>query len=260
MKPLILVTNDDGITSKGIAVLIEVMKKIGEVVVVAPDSPNSGMGHAITVDSTLHTRKSKLFKNTNRSLIEAYECSGTPADCVKLAKHHFLKGRKIDLVVSGINHGMNASISVIYSGTMSAAVEGAIEGIPSIGFSLDDFKYDAEFSHVKRWIKRITEKALAKEFPENVALNVNFPKFSNEPIKGIKICRQANGYWHEEFDARTDPHGRPYFWMGGDFVNREPDAEGTDMLALKQNYVTVVPIHYDMTAHKTIKDLKRWKI
>ena len=142
MKPLILVTNDDGITSKGISVLIEVMKKIGEVFVVAPDSPNSGMGHAITVDSTIHVKKNKIYKN-----VEAYECSGTPADCVKLAKHHFLKDRKIDLVVSGINHGLNSSISVIYSGTMSAAVEGAIEGIPSIGFSLDDFKYDAEFSH-----------------------------------------------------------------------------------------------------------------
>jgi 5'-nucleotidase len=260
MKPLILVTNDDGITSKGISVLIEVMSKIGEVFVVAPDSPNSGMGHAITVDSTIHTKKSKLFKGADRRPIEAYECSGTPADCVKLAKHHFLKDRKIDLVVSGINHGMNASISVIYSGTMSAAVEGAIEGIPSIGFSLDDFKYDAEFSHVKRWMKRITEKALANPFPANVALNVNFPAFSDNSIKGIKICRQANGYWHEEFDARNDPHGRPYFWMGGDFVNHEPDAEDSDMWALKNNFIAIVPIHYDMTAHKTIKDLKKWKL
>jgi 5'-nucleotidase len=255
MKPLILVTNDDGITSKGISVLIEVMQKIGEVIVVAPDSPNSGMGHAITVDSTIHVKKSKLFKG-----LEAYECSGTPADCVKLAKHHFLKDRKIDLVVSGINHGMNASISVIYSGTMSAAVEGAIEGIPSIGFSLDDFKYDAEFSHIKRWMKRITEKALSNPFPANVALNVNFPAISENPIKGIKICRQANGYWHEEFDARKDPHGRPYFWMGGDFVNHEPEAQETDIWALKNNFIAVVPIHYDMTAHKTIKDLKKWKL
>ncbi len=255
MKPLILVTNDDGITSKGISVLIEVMKKIGEVFIVAPDSPNSGMGHAITVDSTIHVKKNKIYKN-----VEAYECSGTPADCVKLAKHHFLKDRKIDLVVSGINHGLNSSISVIYSGTMSAAVEGAIEGIPSIGFSLDDFKYDAEFSHIKRWIKRITEKSLSNEFPANVALNVNFPKYSENPIKGIKICRQTNGYWHEEFDARTDPHGRPYFWMGGDFVNHEPNTEGTDLYALENNYVSIVPVHYDMTAHKSIKDLKRWKL
>ena len=260
MKPLILVTNDDGITSKGISVLIEVMQKIGEVFVVAPDSPNSGMGHAITVDSTIHIKKNKLFKNTERHPIEAYECSGTPADCVKLAKHHFLKDRKIDLVVSGINHGANASISVIYSGTMSAAVEGAIEGIPSIGFSIDDFKYDADFQHVKRWIKRITEKALANKFPANVALNVNFPKKSEKPIKGIKICRQTNGYWHEEFDSRQDPHGRPYFWMGGDFVNREPNIEGTDIWAINNNYIAIVPIHYDMTAHETIKDLNTWKL
>ncbi len=253
MKPLILVTNDDGITSKGISVLIEAMNQIGEVFVVAPDSPNSGMGHAITVDSTIHVRKSKIYTD-----IEAYECSGTPADCVKLAKHHFLRGRKIDLVVSGVNHGANSSISVIYSGTMSAAVEGAIEGIPSIGFSLDDFKYDAEFGHIKDWIVKIANLALKNEFPKNVALNVNFPAYSENEIKGIKICRQTNGYWHEEFDSRKDPHGRPYFWMGGDFVNREPNTEGTDIFAIEQNYIAIVPVHYDLTAHEAINTLKEW--
>ncbi len=260
MKPLILVTNDDGITSKGISVLIEVMSKIGEVFVVAPDSPQSGMGHAITVDSTIHIKKSKLFKGSDRHQIEAYECSGTPADCVKLAKHHFLKDRKIDLVVSGINHGMNASISVIYSGTMSAAVEGAIEGIPSIGFSINDFKYDAEFGHIKKWLKHITEKALANEFPANIALNVNFPAKTDKKIKGIKICRQTNGFWNEEFDARKDPYGRPYFWMGGDFVNREPDAVGSDIFEMNKNYISIVPVHYDMTAYESINKLKQWKL
>ncbi|MFN3852015.1 MAG: 5'/3'-nucleotidase SurE [Spirosomataceae bacterium] len=255
MKPLILITNDDGITSKGISVLVEVMQKIGEVVVVAPDSPNSGMGHAITVDATLHIKKSNIFKG-----VEAYECSGTPADCVKLAKHHFLKGRKIDLVVSGINHGMNASISVIYSGTMSAAIEAAIEDIPSIGFSLNDFRYDADFEHTKKYIKKIALKALSHGIPKHTALNVNFPAKQAEPIKGIKVCRQNNGFWLEEFDSRKDPHGRPYYWMGGGFVNREPENQDNDIWAIENNYVSIVPCHYDMTHYQAIKELKKWKI
>ncbi|MFD2520398.1 5'/3'-nucleotidase SurE [Emticicia soli] len=255
MKPLILVTNDDGITSKGISVLIDVVKTLGDVFVVAPDSPNSGMGHAISVDTTIHIKKSKIFKD-----IEAYECSGTPADCVKLAKHHFLRGRKIDLVVSGINHGMNASVSVLYSGTMSAAVEAAIEGIPAIGFSLDDFKYDADFRHVKRHLKRIVEKSLKNGIPPHTALNVNFPAKSDKPIQGIKICRQTNGYWREEFDARQDLHGRPYFWMGGDFVNREPESQDTDIWAMNNNYTAIVPVQIDRTAYPEIKTLKKWKL
>lgn len=250
-KPLILVTNDDGITSHGINVLVSVMKEIGEVFVVAPDSPNSGMGHAITVSSTLHIKKSEIFEG-----VESYECSGTPADCVKLGKHYLLKDRKIDLIVSGINHGNNASISVIYSGTMSAAVEGAIEGIPSIGFSLDDFSYSADFSHVKTYIKEITEKVLAGALPSNCALNVNFPAKTDEPIKGIKVVRQTNGYWKEEFDARKDPYGRPYFWLGGEFVNREPESTDTDIWALKNNYVSVVPVHFDMTDYKVLNTIK----
>lgn len=254
-RPLILITNDDGITSKGIEVLVNAMKEIGEVYVVAPDSPNSGMGHAITVDNTIHIKKSKIFEG-----IESIECSGTPADCVKLAKHHFLKGRKIDLLVSGINHGMNASISVIYSGTMSAAIEGAIEGIPSIGFSLDDFHYDANFDHVKPYLVKIASNVLENGMPKNVALNVNFPKFGENEIQGIKICRQTNGYWHEEFDSRQDPHGRPYFWMGGQYINREKNAVDTDIWALENNYISIVPCHYDMTDYKALDDLKDWKI
>lgn len=252
MKPLILITNDDGITSKGISVLIEVMQKIGEVFIVAPDSPQSGMGHAITVDSTIHIRKSKLYKG-----YEAFECSGTPADCVKLAKHELLKDRKIDLVVSGVNHGLNSSISVIYSGTMSAAVEAAIEGIPAIGFSLNDFHYDADFSHIKPFIKRIAEKILKNGLTPHTALNVNFPAKSEEKIKGIKVCRQTDGYWKEEFDARKDPHGRPYYWMGGVFINREPENQDTDIWALENNYVSIVPVHYDMTNYNALKSLKK---
>lgn len=248
--PLILITNDDGITSKGISELVKVASKLGEVFVVAPDSPQSGMGHAITVDKTLHIKKSYLFDG-----IESFECSGTPADCVKLAKHHFLNDRNIDLVLSGVNHGSNASISVIYSGTMSAAVEAAIEGIPAIGFSLDQFGYDADFSHGLIWMEKIIKKALEDGLPPHMALNVNLPKKQEQEIKGIKVCRQTNGFWNEEFDLRTDPHGRTYFWMGGEFVNREPESTDTDIWAVENNYVSVVPVHYDRTDYKALEIL-----
>lgn len=249
-KPLILITNDDGITSKGIAVLVSVAKQLGEVYVVAPDSPNSGMGHAITVDSTIHIKKTNIFED-----VESYECSGTPADCVKLAKHHFLKGRKIDLVLSGINHGHNGSISVIYSGTMAAAREASIEGIPAIGFSIDDFHYDAEFSHTPSFMLQICQQVLKTGLPKHIALNVNMPKASESPIKGVKVVRQTNGFWKEEFDARQDPYGRPYFWMGGEFINREPEKEDTDMWCLANNYISIVPCHFDMTDYKAIDTL-----
>lgn len=250
-KPLILVTNDDGITSTGIATLINAVKELGEVIVMAPDSPNSGMGHAITVDSTLHVKESNLFEG-----IEAYECSGTPADCVKLAKHYYLKDRKIDLVVSGVNHGMNASISVIYSGTMAAAREASIEGIPAIGFSIDDFRYNIDFSSLHEPIVQICKGVLTKSIKKGTALNVNFPKIQEEKLKGIKICRQANGYWKEEFDHRKDPYGRPYFWMGGNFVNKEPESEETDIWAMENNYAAIVPCTFDLTAYDVISELK----
>ncbi len=253
-KPLILVTNDDGITAKGISELVAIARTLGDVYVVAPDSPQSGMGHAITVDKTLHLKKSTIFEGIN-----SYECSGTPADCVKLAKHHILKNQTIDLVVSGINHGSNASLSVNYSGTMSAAVEAAIEGIPAIGFSLDEFGYDIDFSHTRKWIRQIIEKTLTEGIPPHIALNVNFPAISDEEIKGIKIVRQANGYWNEEFDQRISPFGRPYLWMGGAFVNREPEATDNDLWAVENNYVAVVPVHYDRTDYRSLELLhKSW--
>ncbi len=255
MKSLILITNDDGITSKGIATLVNAVKDLGEVYVVAPDSPNSGMGHAITVDSTIHIKKSNIFEN-----IVSYECSGTPADCVKLAKHHFLKGRKIDLVLSGINHGHNASISVIYSGTMAAAREASVEGIPAIGFSIDDFHYDADFSHVSSAINKICKETLKNGLPKNIALNVNFPKKQADPIKGTKIVRQTKGIWKEEFDSRQDPHGRPYFWMGGEFINHEPASQDTDIWCIENNYTAIVPCHYDMTDYSSLEQLKSWNL
>jgi len=249
-----LVSNDDGITSLGIRTLVEVMQELGEVVVVAPDSPQSGMGHAITIGEPLRLHATPIFEN-----VKAYECSGTPADCVKLGKHYVLKDRTPDLVVSGINHGSNTSISVLYSGTMSAAIEGAIEGIPSIGFSLCDFAADADFSHVKPFIKQIASNVLTNGLPKGVALNVNFPKKSDETLKGVRICRQTNGKWQEEFDKRKDPHGRSYFWLSGNFVNFDAGQEDTCEWALENNYVSVVPCQYDLTAYETMKLMQQWQ-
>ena len=254
-KPLILVTNDDGITSFGIRALVEVMKELGEVVVVAPDSPQSGMGHAITIGYPLRLDETDIYGD-----IKAYECSGTPADCVKLAKNYVLKGRVPNLVVSGINHGSNSSTSVLYSGTMSAAIEAAIEGFPAIGFSLCDYKPKPEFSHILAYVKKIAEEALKNPPPTGVALNVNFPIKSVLPIKGVKICRQAIAKWEENFEERHDPNGRRYFWMSGTFVNTDK-SEDTDEWALENNYISIVPCMYDMTAHYSLGLLNRdWAI
>ena len=252
-RPLILVSNDDGITSKGIRVLVSVMKKLGDVVVVAPDSPQSGMGHAITIGQTLRLYEEDIFED-----VLAYKSSGTPADCVKLAKHHVLKDRKPDLVVSGINHGSNTSISVLYSGTMSAAIEGALEGLPSIGFSLCDFSSKADFSHVEEWVEKIARQVLEHGIPKGIALNVNFPPKRNEDIRGIKICRQADAKWQEEFVERFDPTGRKYFWLAGNFVNFDK-GEDNDEWAIANNYVSIVPCQYDLTAHHAISHInKEW--
>ena len=254
-KPLILVSNDDGITAPGIHHLVEVMAQIGEVVVVAPDGPQSGMGHAITIGNTLRLTEVDIFDHAS-----AYECSGTPADCVKIAKHFVLKDRHPDLVVSGINHGSNTSISVLYSGTMSAAIEAALEGTPAIGFSLCDYANDADFSHMLEYVEQIARQALSKGIPKGVALNVNFPPRQNEPLKGIKVCRQANAKWQEEFDLRYDPHGRRYFWMAGNFVNFDK-GEDNDEWAIANNYVSIVPVKYDLTAHHAIMEInEEWDI
>lgn len=253
-RPLILVSNDDGITAPGIGFLVQVMKEIGKVVVVAPNSPQSGMGHAITVGNSLRLDKVNVFDG-----IEAYECSGTPADCIKLAKHYVLKNERPDLVVSGINHGANTSVSVLYSGTMSAAIEAAIEGLPAIGFSLCDFKHNADFSHVLPFVKKIAEEALLSGIPQGVALNVNFPAISDKPLQGVKICRQADAHWQENFDQREDPHGRKYFWLVGDFIN-EDKGEDTDEWALSQNYASIVPCQFDLTAYHALSELNKWDL
>lgn len=253
-KPLILVTNDDGILAPGIRALIDVMKEIGEVVVVAPDSPQSAMGHAITINNTLKLEKVKIDKELELE----YSCSGTPVDCVKIAINEILK-RKPDLCVSGINHGSNSSINVIYSGTMSAAVEAGIEGIPAIGFSLLDYSWDANFEPIKTYIKQIALEVLKKGVPEGVILNVNFPKLSQEEIKGVKICRQAKAMWQEEFDKRTNPQGKEYYWLTGKFVNLDKGTD-TDEWALENGYISIVPVQFDLTAHHAIQQLNSWEL
>ena len=253
-KPLILVTNDDGISAPGIRTLISVMKEIGEVVVVAPDSPQSATGHAITINNTLYLNK----VNIDGQLEQEYSCSGTPVDCVKFAVNEILK-RKPDLCVSGINHGSNSSINVIYSGTMSAAVEAGIEGIPAIGFSLLDYDWNADFEPTRDFIKKIALEVLEQGLPEGVILNVNFPKLKANDIKGIKVCRQAKAMWVEKFDKRKTPHNRDYYWLTGEFVNLDK-GEDTDEWALKNGYISLVPVQFDLTAHHAIQNLNTWKL
>ena len=249
-KPLILVVNDDGINAPGIRKLISIMNDFGEVVVVAPDGPQSGKGHAITIEDAIRCDKVIMDNGPQTE----YACSGTPVDCVKLAVNKLLT-RNPDLCVSGINHGSNSSINVIYSGTMAAAIEGALEGIPSIGFSLLDHSIAANFSEGEEYIRKITKSVLEKGLPEGVCINVNIPKsVEGKKLKGIKICRQAKGNWEEEFDQRVDPKGRKYYWLTGKFVNYDK-GEDTDEIALENHYISIVPVQYDITAHSAISKL-----
>lgn len=247
-KPLIFVTNDDSIFANGIDALVQVAQTFGEVVVIAPDSPQSGMGHAITINHPL-----RLFENNRWEGIKAFSCSGTPVDCVKLGIYEVLD-RKPDLILSGINHGSNAATNVLYSGTMSAAVEGALEGIPSIGFSLDDFEANADFGLAKIVVRQVIEKTLNGDFPKGICLNVNIPQVLIEEFKGIKVCRQAHAYWDDRFDKRQDQFGRTYFWLTGDFNQHEPGKD-TDLYYLSQNHATIVPTQFDLTAHETLEHL-----
>jgi 5'-nucleotidase len=249
-KPLILVTNDDGMFAPGIKSLVEVVKDIGKVIVVAPNSPQSGQGHAITINEPLRLNKVEAFPG-----VEAYECSGTPADCVKLAKNVLLKGQKIDLCVSGINHGSNASINIIYSGTMSAAMEASIEGIDSIGFSLLDYSFQADFIPAQHYARIIIESVLANKLEYCKLLNVNIPKLSIDEIKGIKVCRQGTGNWVEDFKESQDPRNQKYYWLSGEFITDKTEKD-SDNWALENGYVSVVPSWHDLTKQEAIEPLK----
>ena len=253
-RPLILVTNDDGISAPGIRNLVESIVDLGDVVVVAPDSHQSGMGHAITISNILRMSPHDF----GMPGVQAFKTTGTPVDCVKLAIYKILD-RKPDVLVSGINHGSNASINVIYSGTMSAAVEGALEGIPSVGFSLCDFAEDADFSASRIVARTMTQKVLKHGTPSGTCLNVNIPKVSPEGLRGIKVCRQGAGHWADSFEEREAPGGRTYYWMTGNFTDVDK-GEDTDEWALKHGYVSVVPVQYDMTAHHAVTELNQWDL
>ena len=249
-QPLILVTNDDGIYAPGIRYISEVLKQFGEVCVVAPDKPQSGMGHAITINSSL-----RITATQYHGVEQEYACSGTPVDCVKMAVNHILK-RRPDLVVSGINHGSNSSINVIYSGTMSAAVEGALEGASSIGISVCDYRDAAVFDHAESLLKQLFKKVLENPLPKGICLNVNIPAKQDMDLKGVRVVRQAKAHWVERFEERKDPYGRNYYWLTGNFVNFEPESNDTDEAALSEHFISVVPIKADMTAHEHIASVK----
>lgn len=249
IRPLILITNDDDITAPGIKNLVEAVKDLGRVVVVAPDKPQSGMGHAITIGSPLRLNKMNLFGD-----IESYQTSGTPVDCVKLAVDKILE-RKPDICLSGINHGANHSINVIYSGTMSAAMEASIEGIPSIGFSLLDYRYEADFTGARSVVHKMVSALLKTKMEKHMLLNVNIPSVPADEIKGIKICKQAYAKYEEDFDERLDPHGKKYYWLTGEFVSFDKGKD-SDVYALSHNYVTVVPVQFDLTNYKLKEKLE----
>lgn len=252
-EKLFLVTNDDGIHARGIKVLTEIVRNLGKVYVVAPQESQSGMSHAITVKTPIRIRK--VVQEEDCFI---YSCNGTPVDCVKLALNKLLD-RQPDMIIAGINHGSNSSASIVYSGTMAAAIEGCINGIPSIGLSLLDYSPDADFSGIIKHAENIIIKALENGIPQGTCLNVNFPVNHLGEINGVKICRQTKGLWVEEFDQRTDPQNRTYFWLTGDFHNLEPDADDTDEWALHHNYISIVPVHPDLTSYSAMPYLKKWK-
>ncbi len=254
MKPLsILVTNDDGITAPGLRALVDVAKDFGHVIVVAPDKPQSAMGHAITIADPLRLYPTQdIFQD-----VDAYQCSGTPVDCVKLAVDKIYGKVPPNLVLSGINHGSNSSINILYSGTLSAAMEAAVEGIPAAGFSLLDYSWDADFSAAKVYVRRIIQRMLQNPLPPRVFLNVNIPKGPLTAIRGIRTCRQAHAKWEEDFIERVDPNGRKYYWLTGVFVNFD-EGKDTDEWALAHGYVSVVPVHFDLTAHHAISLMADW--
>lgn len=249
LKPTILISNDDGAGAVGLRKLIAIMRKIGDVITIVSEGPMSGMGHAVTMQ---HPLRARLV--ADEPGYKEYITNGTPVDNIKMGKH-LLLDKTPDLVVSGINHGSNAAINVIYSGTMGAVLEAAIDGIPAIGFSLDEYGSNVRFDHCETLIDKITREVLSKGLPKGVCLNVNFPRFSKEGPKGFKMCRQAHARWVEDFEERMDPYGRNYYWMGGRFENGDgrPD---TDLKALAENYASVVPCQFDFTAHQYVNELK----
>ena len=249
---LILITNDDGLYAAGLRTLLEVIEEFGKVVLISTMESMSGMSQALTVKTPLRVKL--LEENENHRI---YACNGTPTDSVKLAVNQLLE-RKPDWVVSGINHGANASVSVLYSGTMAAAIEGCLYEIPAIGFSLLDFSRNPDFSASIHYVRKIAGNVLENGIKPGTCLNVNIPKLPFEEIAGIRICRQNKGVWREEFDKRVDPANREYYWLTGEFYNLEPHSEDTDEWALHHKYVSIVPVQVDMTAYDSVNQLNSW--
>ena len=250
MRPLILITNDDGFAAKGLRTLDEIAQEFGDVVVMAPESNNSGQSHSITPTRPLRVRTVKESEGLN-----VYACDGTPVDCVKLALEYFCP-RKPDLVLSGINHGSNSSINVLYSGTMDAVIEATICGYNAIGFSLLNHSHEADFGGCEPFVRTIVADVLANGLPENVSLNVNIPNLPKDQIKGIRVCHEARTQWLDSFERRIDPIGRPYWWLTGKFVCNELQ-EGSDEWALRNGYVSIVPTHPDFTNYPAIAPLRQ---
>ena len=250
-KPLLLLTNDDGVQASGLNTLIDTIRPLGEIVVVAPNVPRSGMSSAITVFNPI---RATLLKKEEG--LTVYSCTGTPVDCVKLAVNNLLD-RKPDILLSGINHGSNAAICVIYSGTMGAAFEGCIVGIPSVGISLTDHSLQADFSEAVKYGKSVAEKVLANGLPEGICLNLNIPNIPD--VKGLKVCSQTKGLWTKEFMEMKDPSGKPVYWLTGNFYNKEPDNTLSDEWALDQGYAALVPLRIDMTDYSFLEKIKNWE-
>ncbi len=243
-EKLILVTNDDGYDAPGIAALIEIATKFGHVVAVAPKEPQSGKSQSITTYDPLYL--DTIYKNDKAEL---YSLNGTPVDCVKFALDHLLHHRKVDLILSGINHGSNTAINVLYSGTMGAAIEGSMYAAAAIGFSHINHSHATDLEPSKYYMERIIRDVLESNPGVGTCLNVNIPDLPSDQIKGIKVVRQNRGHWQEEFVVHKDPRGRDYYWLTGEFINHEPDATDTDLAAIDAGYVSVVPIQVDMTAY-----------
>ena len=249
MRSLILITNDDSVSAKGLQVLVDSVKEYGDIVVMSTELNASGKGHALTTNQPLRVRQVKEEKG-----LEVYACNGTPVDCVKLAEAFFCE-RKPDLVLSGINHGSNASINVIYSGTMGAVVEASINGMPAIGFSLLNHDADADFLACVPFVKKIVSDVLKNGLPENISLNVNIPNLPCDKIKGVRVCRESKAYWADSYEKRIDPNGKDYYWLTGNFVCNDK-GEDTDIWALDNGYVSVVPTQPDYTSLEYVKVMK----
>lgn len=250
MRPLILITNDDGVHAGGLRTLVQTVREFGDVVVMAPERNASAKSHSLTTEHPL-----RAWDLLHEDGLDVYYCDGTPVDCIKLASEHFCP-RKADLVLSGINHGSNSSINILYSGTMGAAIEASTNGYNAIGFSLLNHSHKADFSACVPYIRSIVQYVLENGLPPLVSLNVNVPKLPLDQIKGMRVCREAKAYWSDSFEQRIDPVGRPYYWLTGKFECDDLE-EDTDEWALRNGYVSVVPVHPDFTQHESIDFLRK---